>query len=224
MDAARGYNVIGAFGDSQRARRAISDLSRRGIPEQRVRLLRKGQGDVTRVAEMQAEMAEEVTHGWAGPSVGFMTPSQAKGALFGTVTGAVIGLAIGLAVGAAWGLFTDSPISSLGRLAIGAACFLVGGATMGVIAGGALKPRIDGAEHPGRMLDERRLAGESDTLVAVHVDGDREAEVAQDVLTSAGAERVDAIVDDGSPMAPQHEHPRPADPPDWWKEEGSGRG
>jgi hypothetical protein len=53
---------------------------------------------------------------------------------------------------------------------------------------------------------------------------EQEAEVAHEVLEGAGAARVDDVDRDGEPLPPQSEHPRPADPPDYWSNGGRGRG
>lgn len=221
MATAREHDIVATFPDERRARTALETLSRRGVRKSRLRIVPPVSDDPTRVAEMEAEMQEEVAEGVGGPGIGFMTPSQAKGASRGAILGGLIGLAIGLIAGAIWGWLADSAISPMGRLAIVAVCFTVAGSTVGFTSGGALKPRAEGRRKPGRMLDERRLAGERDTLVAVHVSDDDEAEFAEQVLKAAGATRIDAIDDEGTPLPPQHEHPRPADPPGWW--EGNGR-
>lgn len=218
MDAARDYELVAAFPDTQRAQRAVEDLTTRGLKQTRVRLVRPAADDRARIGEMRAEMQEEVAEGWAGPSIGFFTPSQAKGAAWGTIVGAVAGLVLGLAIGVMWGWLFESAISSVGRLAIAVVCFVIGGATGGVIVGGAMKPRREAGRRPAAMLDERRLAGEDATLVAVRVTDDEEARVVQHVLEDSGASRVDPIDVEGGPLPPQSEHPRPADPPGRWSD------
>src|SRR5687768_12440906 len=115
MEAARNFDVVATFPDGQRAKRAVEDLAGHGLNRNRMRLVQRTD-DRARVGEMRAEMQEEVTEGFAGPSIGFLTPSQAKGAVWGTVIGAVAGLVVGLAIGVMWGWFFESPISSFGRL------------------------------------------------------------------------------------------------------------
>ena len=226
MEAARDYEVVAAFPDGRRAERAVDDLANRGLKRSSVRLVTPDERtpDRVQVGEMRAEMQEEVTEGFAGPSIGFVTPSQAKGAVWGTLIGAVIGLVLGLAIGVMWGWFFESPISSFGRLAIAVICFVIGGATGGSIVGGALKPRRDAERRPGAMIDERRLAGERGTLVAVRVSDEEEASRVQHILEDSGAQRVDALDSEGAPLPPQSEHPRPADPPGWWSDEGRKHG
>lgn len=224
MATAREHDIVAAFPDERRARTALETLTRRGVRKSHLRLVPPTSDDPTRVAEMEAEMQEEVAEGVGGPGIGFMTPSQAKGAFPGALLGGFVGLVVGLIAGAAWGWLADSAISPMGRVAIVAVCFMVAGGTIGFIAGGALNPRAEGRRKPGGMLDERRLAGERDTLVAVHVSDDDEAEIAEEVLKAAGATRIDAIDDEGAPLPPQHEHPRPADPPGWWSGDGRKHG
>lgn len=224
MATSREHDIVAAFPDEQRARTALESLTKRGVRKSHLKLVSPRSNDPARVAEMGAEMQEEVVEGVGGPGVGFMTPSQARGAFPGALLGGLVGLAVGLIAGAAWGWLTDSAISPIGRVAIVAVSFIVAGSTIGFIAGGALNPRAEGRRKPGGMLDERRLAGERDALVAVHVSGDDEAQLAEKVLRAAGATRIDAVDDDGAPLPPQHEHPRPADPPGWWSNGGSKRG
>ncbi len=224
MTTAREHEIVAAFPDERRARRAVESLTRRGVRKSHLRLVSPMSKDPTRVGEMQAEMQEEVAEGVGGPGVGFMTPSQAKGAFLGAILGGFIGLVLGLIGGAMWGWLVDAAISPTGRLAIVAISTMIAGGTIGFIAGGALMPRAEGRRKPGGMLDERRLAGERDTLVAVHVSDEDEAHVAEEVLKDAGATRIDAIDDEGAPLPPQHEHPRPADPPRYWSSNGRKHG
>jgi len=220
----KSYDIVAAFTDADRAEAARIDLERRGLPKRHLHLVRPTSPDPVRVSEMEAEMQDEVSEGFAGPGVGFMTPSQAKGAAFGTTAGMIAGLVIGAAVGAVWAFAMTSAVPPAGRLVIAAVAFALGGAIAGAVTGGSLKPRAVAARRPGRMMDERRLAGETDTLLEVHVDDDREAAIAQEVLEHSGAERVDSIDDLGAPLPPQSEHPRPADPPGYWKNDGHKRG
>jgi hypothetical protein len=222
MATAREHDIVAAFADESRARRAVDSLTRRGVNKSHLRLVPPTTNDPARVGEMQAEMREEA-EGLGGPAF-FMTPDQAKGAIPGIVLGGLIGLVIGLVGGAMWGWLVDSAISPVGRLAIVAVSCMVAGSTIGFIAGGAVVPRVEGRAKPSRMLDERRLAGERDTLVAVHVTDEDEAHLAEEVLKDAGATRIDALDDEGTPLPPQHEHPRPADPPGWWSSNGRKHG
>lgn len=217
---ARGFAVVAAFHDHERAERAAKDLERRGLPKRRLHLVRPADHDPARVAEMRSEMQQEVDESVAGPGVGLFTPQQAKGAATGTFLGGVLGAAVGFAFGALWAFAFEASISAAGRMAIATLSFMFAGAVIGFVVGGAMKPRLDAAEHPGTQLDERRLAGERDTLLEVHVSSEDEAHMVEDVLEHAGAERVDAIGPEGRPLPPQHEHPRPADPPEYWQSNG----
>jgi hypothetical protein len=223
----RSFEIIGAFRDEERARRAAEDLTRRGMSRRHLRLvpaLERFEGEGVRVADMRAEMQDEVNDGVAGPGVGMMTAEQARGALVGVVSGALVGILVGLFVGAVWGWTLASALSPVGRLLIATACFTVGGAVVGVVTGGGLKPRREAQRYPSQMPDESSLAGERDTLLEVHVNDQDEASLVQHVLEVAGAERVDAISGDGSPLPPQSDHPRPADPPGYWRNGESGHG
>lgn len=218
---ARNFDIVAAFGDTGRAERVAKDLERRGLPKRHLHLVRPMLSDPARVAEMRSEMLEEVGEGVAGPGIGFVTSDQASGATGGALGGAIAGLVIGVAVGAVWAFAVDSAISELGRVLISALCFAIGGMFAGFVAGGALKPRLEATRHPGRMLDERSLAGERGAVLEVHVTNEDEAHLVEEILAHAGAERVDAVDREGTPLPPQSEHPRPADPPGYW--EGNGR-
>lgn len=217
----KNFDIVAAFNDPGSAQRVAQDLERRGVPKRHLHLVRPSENDPARVAEMRGEMQEEVTEGFAGPGIGFATPAQTKGAAIGTAIGTAVGVALGLAIGAFWAFAVDSAISQTGRLAIAAVCFGLGGSAAGFIAGGALKPRSESKKRPSGMLDAKRLAGERNVLLEVHVTDEDEARMVTDVLEHAGAARVDAIDNEGTPLPPQHEHPRPADPPSYWQ--GNGR-
>ncbi len=213
------FEIIAAFHDERRAKRVADDLACRGLPRSHLKLVKPNERGDVRVADMRAEgmaeeMQDEVTHSMAGPGVGLMTSVQAKGAAIGTILGALVGLLIGLAVGAIWGWGIESAISPVGRLLITAACFGVGGAVAGAVAGGSMNPsaeaaehpgNIEAADHPGKMMDESRLAGELDTLLEVRVNDENEASMVLQVLESAGAERVNAADEQGRPFLPEHD-------------------
>jgi len=74
-------------------------------------------------------------------------------------------------------------------------------------------------------FDDPTPAAERDVLLAVHATEAETAERAARMLREdLHAERVDLVDADGTPLPPQHDHPRPADPGDgyWWKEAGEG--
>jgi hypothetical protein len=176
------------------------------------------------IGELRAEMQDEVSHAVAGPSIGLFTPEQAKGAFPGAIIGGVVGLVIGAAIGAIWASVDNSPISEFGRLLIPAVCAMVAGGTIGFIAGGALKPRFDFAKDRGHTMDEPRAVTEGATLVEVEATDQHEAEIAHEVLENAGAVRVDDLDRSRDPLPPQHDDPRPADPPNWYQNGGRGKG
>jgi hypothetical protein len=219
------YNVVAAFPDTKRAKRAVERLQRSGVKMDNVRLLRPGMNrDRDRMSELRAEMQDEVAEGFGGPGIGFMTPSQAKGATKGIVLGTAIGVIVGAVIGVVWAFVGHSAIHPLLRFVIAFVPFAVAGATAGFIAGGAMEPRAEASFDPTRDMGDARLAAERDTIVAVHVNDPAAAERAQRVMEELGAERVDAVNADGTPLPPQSEHPRPADPPDrwWWPGRASG--
>lgn len=218
------YNVVAAFPDERRAEGAVRNLTSVGVNPSNVRLLHPGDGEhPDQVAEMKAEMQEEVAEGFTTP-LAFVTPQQAKGAASGAMIGLIIGAALGALVGLAWAFGADAPLTTLGRFAIAIIPFAIGGSVAGAVAGGALKPRVTAQHMPHHEFDDAALAGERDTVVAVHVADRRQVEQACRILQDSGAERVDAVNAEGQPLPPQSEHPRPADPPDRWWKPGRGGG
>jgi hypothetical protein len=222
MSKAERYNVIALFDNERRAQEAVKRLDQAGV--ENVRLLHpSGKGDGDRVAEMRAEMQDEVVEGVAGPGVGFLTEDQAKGAAWGVVGGTLIGVLVGGVIGLVWALVAESTFTALTRVLLVAGIFGVGGAIAGAVTGGSLKPRTEAAKHHPLALDDKKLEAEADTLVAVHVTDLGVARRAKRLLKDAGAERVDTVNADGRPLPPQSEHPRPADPPNrWWKKGARG--
>jgi len=218
------FNVVAAFDDTRKAKRAVQRLEQSGVEKSNVHVLRPGvDHDVDRMSELRAEMQDEVTEGVGGPGVGFMTPAQASGALRGLFIGTLVGGVLGLVVGVLWALFGAGSLGTTGRALVAFIPFAVAGAIAGAIAGGAFRPRAVASVHPIHM-DDAAMAGERDTIVAVHVNDPAAAERAQHVLEELGAERVDAVNADGTPLPPQSEHPRPADPPGRWWWPGRARG
>jgi hypothetical protein len=202
-------NVIAAFRTADRAKGARQKLQRAGVRKSDVRLVafrseeeRKGR---TRKAALRSEMQDEVTEGWAGPSIGFMTPAQAKGVFGGVIGGVVIGALFGTIGGLAWGLFADGPMSGAARFLFVFIPCVIGFSAAGFIIGGAMKPRLEGMERPGKMLDEKKMAAERDTLISVSVKDETTAVKARKVLEEAGAERVDAVDASGQPLPPESE-------------------
>lgn len=218
------YNVIAAFPDDSHADGAVRMLTDAGVRQAQVHVLHPGRDGSGRDrardarAAMRGEMQDEVAEGFAGPGIGFATPDQAKGAFIGTGAGIVAGAAIGAAVGLIWIAIAHSAVPSTTRMVIAVVVFAIGGSVAGFIAGGALKPRIEAERvDPAAQLDEKRLAAERGTVVALHLADPRVVDRARRILQEAGAERIDAVNADGTPLPPQSEHPRPADPPGrWW--------
>ena len=211
------FNAIAAFADAAQARAAVDALTAEGIPDDAVHLgIRGKESEAEEVAEARAEMQDEVVNSWGGPAF-FMTGQQAKGAFVGTAVSTVAGIVVGLIAGLAWAFLVDeSPLSRLARIGIATALSAVAFATVGFIAGGSLKPRRDAATDPERSMDDRRTVAERDVLVGVHSQERETVERSAEILRHVGAERVNLVDAGGTPLPPQHEHPRPADPKDWW--------
>jgi hypothetical protein len=209
-ESTRPYNVVGAFPTERDATMAVERLTTDGIPRSAVAVHdpRRGSSRDER-AELRAEMQEELAEGWIGPAGLTMTGSQAKGAFFGTVFAAGVGGAVGLAAGFAWAYAVDSTLSRPARILLTLFLGIIGGATVGFLAGGIHGQQVD-ARTGADMVAER------DWLIAVHANETEIAERAAAVLRAIGAERVDLVDGSGTPLPPQAQNPRPADPPGWW--------
>ncbi len=215
--SSRPYNVVAAFSSEREATLAVERLTGDGVPRSAIVVQSPEQGpSPEEAAGLRAEMQEEVAEGWAGPSFFLIPASQAKGAFFGAVSLTVAGAILGLAAGLAWAYALESTLSRPTRILLLLFFGAMGGGTVGFLAGGIHKPRQEAARDPERPRDDRRMVSERGWLVAVHAGASEMADRAVAVLQEAGAERVDLVDASGTPLPPQSEHPRPADPPKWW--------
>jgi len=215
--SSRPYNVVAAFSSEGEATRAVERLTAGGVPRSAIVVQGPGRDPTSEeAAGLRAEMQDEVAEGWAGPSFFLIPASQAKGAFFGALFLTVAGAVLGLAAGMAWAYALDSTLSRPVRIFLAVFFGAMGGGTVGFLAGGIHKPRQAAARDPERPRDDRRMVGERAWLVAVHAGESEVADRAAAVLQEVGAERVDLVDASGTPLPPQSEHPRPADPPKWW--------
>jgi hypothetical protein len=215
-ESARPYNVVAAFPSEGAATTAVERLTNAGIPSAAIALHRPGETGPDETAELRGEMQDELDEAWVGPAGLAMTATQAKGAFFGTVLAGGIGGLIGALAGLLWASAADSSLGRPGRVILCVGLGILGGATVGFLAGGIRKPRKQAAEDPRRPGDDQRLAGERDHLIAVHSDQRALVERAATILRDSGAERVHLVDATQTPLPPQAAHPRPADPTGWW--------
>ena len=214
------FNVLAGFRSRAQAETAARRLTSAGLPGASVEVgVRPDAGGPVETAELRAEMQEELGANWAAA-----TGRQARGALLGTAAFAVAGLFVGAVIGLVANLGLGLAMSLAGTIAIGALVGLVGGATVGFVAGGGAAPRA--AAEPGATdFDDPRPLAERDVLLAVHVAEVETAERAARMLRDdLHADRVDLVDAAGTPLPPQHDAPRPADPDGryWWKRAGQG--
>jgi hypothetical protein len=203
------FNVIAAFPPGGDISIAVYDLTRSGIPNSAVTVHRPGDGSTgDELAELEAEIQDELDSSWGLPS-----GPQAKGAFaVGAILG-VAGIVLGLLIGFAWAYGFASGLSRLGRILIATGLVGLAGATVGVVAGGGGLNRPHGEEHDTGTQPE---VAERDFLVGVHLDDPAAADRAAARLRDLGAERVHLIDGHGVPLPPEAKHPRPADPAGWW--------
>jgi hypothetical protein len=211
------FNVVAGFKTRQQAETAARRLMSAGVPASSVEVGdRPDMRGVVETVELRAEMQDELGRNWA-PATG----RQTRGAMLGTATFALAGLIVGLVAGLVANLGLGLDMSLAGTMTIGALAGLVGGATVGFVAGGGVAPRMDGGSQAA--FDDPVPAAERDVLLAVHVRQPEAAEHAARLLADLHADRVDMVDADGTPLPPQHDHPRPADPEGyWWKQAGTG--
>jgi hypothetical protein len=210
------FNVIAAFTPEQDSVAVLDRLARSGVRRSAVTVHRPGdEPDCEAVLEIEAEMGDETGASWA-----VLSGAQAKGAFLAALAIGLAGVALGLVGGLAWAYLFTSELSRLGRVALVACVTGAGGATVGLVVGGAGLARQQGGNTD---RDDRPEAAERDLLVTVHLGDPGAAEQAAGVLRSLGAERVHFLDGNGVPLPPQAQHPRPADPEGyWWRHAGEG--
>jgi hypothetical protein len=212
------YNVVAGFRTRQQAEGAARRLTSAGLPERSVEVAAQPDGGgPVETAELRADMQDELNAAGAAA-----TGRQSRGALVGTTAFAVAGLCVGAVIGLVANLGLDLDMPLAGTIVIGAFIGLVGGATVGFVAGGGMAPRTGPGD--GVSFDEPRPPAERDVLLAVHTTEPDTAERAARILKDdLHADRVHLVDAAGTPLPPQSGHPRPADPEGyWWKEVGEG--
>ncbi|MEW6476744.1 MAG: hypothetical protein AB1679_31195 [Actinomycetota bacterium] len=212
------FNVVAGFRTRQQAESAARRLTSAGVPESSVEVgARPDAGGPVETAELRADMQDELNANWA-----VATGRQTQGAVLGTATFALFGLMVGLVGGFLANVGLGLDMSLAGTMTIGAVAGLVGGATVGFVAGGGMAPRVEAAGQ--RTFDDPQPVAERDVLLAVHASEPEAAERAARMLRDdLQAERVHLVDAHGTPLPPQHGHPRPGDPEGyWWKEAGEG--
>lgn len=133
MPVSSDNRVVAAFQDRSRTEQVREQLIRAGVAREAVTIDDEG----ARRALLEAEMAEETDHAFAGPGMPPVTKEAARGALIASVVCCAVALVIALP-------FTFVPFGGLAwwwRLCILAAVGLAAGGTVGFIAGGGMLAR-----------------------------------------------------------------------------------
>ena len=214
------FNVVAGFGSREQAETAARRLTSTGLPAASVEVgSRPDAGGPVETAELRAEMQQELGATW-----GALSGTQAWGALIGTTLLSVVGLGIGLVLGLVGGFAFAQGTSVILTMIVGGVVGAIGGATAGFVAGGGMAPRVTAGETRSRDFDDPRPLAERDILLAVHATEAETAERAARMLRDdLHADRVDLVDAAGTPLPPQHGHPRPADPEGyWWTRAGEG--
>lgn len=193
--------IVAVFPDEAAAERAAAEARNRGAQNVAVADPKDD------VKALMGEMREETSESWAGPSVGVYTPEMARHIPGPTLAFAVAGAILALPLA-----FIDfGNVSAIGRVVIAVFAGLVGGGTIGFLAGGFLGAR----RRANRDLAEERG-------VVVGIQGGNAA--AAQALVEAGPMRVDRFVnqvpidtvtshEEASPSETMMQQPIPQDEP-----------
>jgi hypothetical protein len=162
--------IVAVFPDEAAAERAAAEARNRGARNVAI------DDPNDDVKALMGEMREETSESWAGPSVAIYTPEMARHIPGPTVAFAVAGAILALPLA-----FIDfGDVSVIGRIIIAVFAGLVGGGTIGFLAGGFLGAR----RRANRDLAEERG-------VVVGIQGGNAA--AADALVEAGPMRIDRL-------------------------------
>lgn len=209
------YNVVASFANEASAGQAVRALKTCGVPRSVVSIDQRADER----AEQRAEMQGEVEHmGGAGPSFA-ATSTQLRGAVSGAIAFCAIGVFLGFIAGLVWAYAVDSSLSVAMRVLLPVIGGGAAGSTAGFVAGGGLAPWVAAGNDTSRPgLEDRAMLAEWTVHVGVHTDDEDMAGRAVDAFADLVPVRLDLFDSEGTPLPPQHFHPRPADPPGrWWR-------
>lgn len=138
--------IVAVFPDEAAAERAAAEARNRGARNVAI------DDPNDDVKALMGEMREETSESWAGPSVALYTPEMARHIPGPTVAFAIAGAILALPLA----LIDFGDVSGIGRVVIAVFAGLVGGGTIGFLAGGFLGARrranLDLAEERGVVV------------------------------------------------------------------------
>jgi len=170
--------ISGVFQSRQDAEKAVNELRRAGIADQRIGLVTPGSD----TSELETGLPVTDTE---QPGMG-----RAMGAAVGGAMGAAGGATLGLAV-ATLAVPGVGPVIAFGM--VGAALLGIVGATAGSAVGDTIENELgDGVPHEDIYLYEDALR-HGDSVVIAYTETDDQADKAEDVLTSSGALDLDEL-------------------------------
>lgn len=170
--------ISGVFRSREDAEKAINELRKAGIPDQRIGLVAPGSDDRELERGLPVTDTEQ-------PGMG-----RAMGAAVGGAMGAAGGATLGLAV-ATLAVPGIGPVIAFGM--VGAALLGVVGATAGAAVGDTVEEELgEGIPHEDIYLYEDALLHGHSVLI-VHTDNDDESEKAEDVLVRSRAMDLDEL-------------------------------
>ncbi|HEX8141866.1 MAG TPA: hypothetical protein VF553_04665 [Pyrinomonadaceae bacterium] len=169
--------VAGIFPSREQAEKAVEHLRSIGIADERISFIAPG----TSAEELDA----------AVPTTETEQPGMGKA--LGGWAGGALGVAGGMHIGAAAAsLFVPGvgPVIAAGL--IGAALLGIGGAGVGIAAGGALEDAVAEGLPQDELYVYEDAVRQGRTVVIVVSDDDEQGESARNILAQAGAESIDA--------------------------------
>jgi len=170
--------ISGVFQSREDAEKAINELRRAGIPDNRIGLLAPGSDDHDLEAGLPVTDTEQ-------PGMG-----RAMGAAVGGAMGAAGGATLGLAV-ATLAVPGVGPVIAFGM--VGAALLGVVGATAGAAVGDQVEEELgEGVPHEDIFLYEDALR-HGHSVIIVYTDADDETDKAEKILERSNAMDLDAL-------------------------------
>ena len=171
-------SISGVFRSREDAERAVNELRKIGVPNQRIGLVTPGSDTGELATGLPVSDTEQ-------PGMG-----RAMGAAVGGAMGAAGGATLGLAV-ATLAIPGVGPVIAFGM--VGAALLGIAGATAGSAVGDTVEEELgDGVPHEDVYLYEDALR-HGNSIVIAYTENDEQSDRAEDVLTQAGAVDLDEL-------------------------------
>lgn len=170
--------ISGVFQSREDAQKAVDELRKIGLPDNRIGLVTPGSD----TGEVEAGLPVTDTE---RPGMG-----KAMGAAVGGAMGAASGATLGLAV-ATFAIPGIGPVLAFGM--VGAALLGIVGATAGAAVGDTVEEELgEGVPHEDIYLYEDALR-QGHSIIVAYTESEEQAEKVEDVLINAGAMDLDEL-------------------------------